>query len=140
MNIKMAGEYLNNLDVDTVEVFTFPQHKSGGNTIIAVPQLDLFTRKEIVSLQDWSSGKNKNTASLAPLLSTWKLKKPPFYQTDNQPIPLVIISHLPLCVVCLFFICLMSPSRKRMQMHSKRRMLLLKLNMDSGLFPIDRPF
>jgi hypothetical protein len=95
MNIKMAGEYLNNLEVDTVEVYTLPQHKSEGNTIIAVPQLDLFTRKEIVSRQDWSPDKTKYTASLSPLLSTWTLNKPPYYHADNQPVPLVIVSSRP---------------------------------------------
>ncbi len=95
MNIQTAGTFLDQLDVETVEVYALPQQKSEGSTVIAVPQLDLFTSKTIVSRQDWAVEKSEEISPLSSMLATWKLNKPAFYQVDSRPSPLVIISGSP---------------------------------------------
>ncbi len=95
MNIQAAGAFLNQLDVETVEVYALPQQKSEGSTVIAVPQLDLFTNKTIVSRQDWAAEKSKGISPLSSMLATWKLNKPAFYQAGSRPSSLVIISGSP---------------------------------------------
>ncbi len=92
MNIKSAGEFINGLTADAVEVYTLPQQKSEGSTVIAIPQLDLYTRKKIISLQDWSPWKAGHMLPLSPLLATWNMNKPSFYLAENQFLPLVVIS------------------------------------------------
>jgi len=96
MNIKMAGVFLNHLDADAVEVYTLPQQKSEGSTVMAVPQLDLFTGKKIVVRQDWAAQESKGISPLSSMLATWKLNKPFFYQAENRPFPLVILSGSPI--------------------------------------------
>lgn len=99
MNIKDAGEYLNTLDEKNIEVFVQPQEKSEGSTFIAIPLLDLFTDKEIVSRQTWPLTKPEHLSPYSPLLFTWKQKKPSYYSPDKEhaqsPRTLVIISATP---------------------------------------------
>lgn len=94
-NIQAAGAFLNRLDTETVEVYTLPQEKSGGSTVIALPQLDLFTDTKLVSRQEWSPDPSRHLPPLSPLLATWKLNKPLFYADDRPSGPLVIISASP---------------------------------------------
>ena len=96
MNIKRAGEYLNNLDEEIVEVFVQPQEKSEGSTFIAIPILDMFTDKKIVSRQGWPHTKPEHLSPYSPLLFTWKQNKPSYYEVNKDqtqpPRSLVIIS------------------------------------------------
>ena len=96
MNIKDAGEYLNTLDEDIVEVFVQPQEKSEGSTFIAIPILDMFTDKKIVSHQRWPQRKPDHLSPYSPLLFTWKQNKPSYYKVNKDqtqpPRSLVIIS------------------------------------------------
>ena len=48
INLKNAGQFLNSLDVEDIEVFTLPQKRSVVNPAAAVPVLDLFTDKRIL--------------------------------------------------------------------------------------------
>lgn len=95
VNIQRAGQFLNHLAVDTVAVYALPQGKSEGSTIIAIPQLDLFTSGKIVSRQHWAAGKSEGISPLSSMLATWQLKKPAFYQADTRPAPLVVLSGSP---------------------------------------------
>ncbi|MDF1577395.1 MAG: glycosyltransferase family 39 protein [Desulfobulbales bacterium] len=93
MNIMQAGRFLDSLPGETVEVYALPQSKSGGNTVLAIPQLDLFTHKKMVSRQDWITEQARRQPSLAPLLFSWKIGRPSFYTPDpaEKSPPLVVI-------------------------------------------------
>jgi hypothetical protein len=98
MNIKKAGETLNNLAGTYAEVAVLPQEKSEGSTFMAIPLLDLFTEKQIISRQEWPRTKPEHLSSFSPLLFTWEQNKPAYYTMDRagqQPSPLVIISSKP---------------------------------------------
>ncbi|MBU0480535.1 MAG: glycosyltransferase family 39 protein [Proteobacteria bacterium] len=94
MNIMEAGRFLDTLPGDTVELLALPQRTSGGNTVLAIPQLDLFTAKKIVSRQDWMGGEEGLWSSFAPLLFSWQIARPPFYRPEvgGAPLPLVVIA------------------------------------------------
>lgn len=82
-NLKKAGEYLDTLKSETVEVYALPQRMSTGNTFAVIPILDYFTDKKIFSPQEWSpaAGKHAGTSSLR---FTWEMKKPFFYSGRKQ--------------------------------------------------------
>lgn len=94
MNIMEAGRFLNTVPGDEVEVYILPQNVSSGNTALAIPQLDLFTDKRIISRQAWRQLGTGKLPTYAPLLFSWKIARPPFYAPGLQPVhrPLVIIS------------------------------------------------
>jgi 4-amino-4-deoxy-L-arabinose transferase-like glycosyltransferase len=96
MNIKRAGEYINNLGGELAEVHVQPQEKSEGSTFTAIPLLDMFTDKKIISRQRWPNTKPEHLSPYSPLLFTWKQNKPSYYGEDKDqtqsPHPLVIIS------------------------------------------------
>jgi hypothetical protein len=96
MNIKRAGEALNNLEDEFINVTVLPQETSEGSTFIAIPLLDLFTEKQIISRQSWPHTKPDHLSAHSPLLFTWTQNKPAYYELpeDQNPIPrpLVVIS------------------------------------------------
>lgn len=85
MNVMAAGRFLDTLPGEEVEVYVLPQKKSGGNTAMAIPQLDLFTSKRIISHQDWRQLAPDKPSSHAPLLFTWRISRPPFYAPGYLP-------------------------------------------------------
>ena len=84
MNIKKAGEALNQLETESVQVTVLPQRHSEGSTFIAIPLLDLFTKKLIVSPQKWPNNKPDYLSDHSPLLFTWLLKKPSYYERHDE--------------------------------------------------------
>jgi 4-amino-4-deoxy-L-arabinose transferase-like glycosyltransferase len=99
MNIKRAGEFINTLDEKYIEVAVLPQEKSEGSTFAAIPLLDLFTEKKILSRQRWPHSKPDHLSPYSPLLFTWKQNKPSYYKLNKDqtqtPRSLVIISSGP---------------------------------------------
>lgn len=111
INLKNAGQFLNSLDVDDIEVFTLPLKRSVVNPAAAVPVLDLFTDKRI--LYDY-----KRNMSFGPHLSkrrlqksslrfTWEYKNPVYYADSRkyrgETMAVVVISEdpvqtLPACI------------------------------------------
>jgi len=91
-NLKNAGEFLNTLKSEIIEVYALPQRISTGNTFAVIPMLDYFTNKKIYSPQDWSPAPDKPAAS--SLRFTWEMKKPSFYSRRKQEAcrPLLLIS------------------------------------------------
>ncbi|HER62968.1 MAG TPA: hypothetical protein ENO11_03225 [Desulfobacteraceae bacterium] len=92
MNIKMAGEALNDLGDKIVNVTVLPQENSEGSTFIAIPLLDLFTEKQIISRQRWPQAKPDHLSAHSPLLFTWTLDKPSYYKIheDKAPSPRIL--------------------------------------------------
>lgn len=94
MNLKEAGQYLDTLPFDAVDVHLLPQHESAGSTAAALPILDLYTSKELRLQQDWPGLSIENQhKKLSSLRFTWELSRPPFYPPaePNGPNPQVII-------------------------------------------------
>jgi len=95
INLKKAGQYLNTLPSDSVDVHLLPQHESAGSTAAALPILDLYTSKKLRLPQDWPGFSIDNQhKKLSSLRFTWELSRPPFYPlaVPNGTNPQVIIS------------------------------------------------
>ncbi len=91
-NVKRAGEYLNSLETQSVEVVTLPLRDPVVNPSVAVPLLDLYTKKEIVYRYhpDWfPPPKDIATSSLR---FTWEYKNPEYYQGSGvQESPILVV-------------------------------------------------
>jgi uncharacterized membrane protein (GlpM family) len=83
-NLRNAGEYLDSLKGSTVVVSALPQSESIGNTVAAIPIVDYFTKKRILSRQDWSKRSGSDDISTSSLRFTHELRKPAFY-SDYAP-------------------------------------------------------
>ena len=94
VNIQNAGKYLDTLKCETVIVHTIPQAGSSGSTKVAIPILDLFTAKRLVSLQEFAAGPDGKSIEKLPLRFTWEFKLPAFYRDDNlaSGLPAAVIS------------------------------------------------
>ena len=80
-NIKMAGEYLNSTDVNTVEVMVLPQLGSVVNPEISLSALDYHTEKYVVYKQNTLSGQitAPNNMHGSPVKFTWDYSVPAYY-------------------------------------------------------------
>lgn len=86
-NLAEAGKYLDTLPCASVEVFASPQRDSAGSTYAAIPILDYFTNKKIISPQVWSEHDGNARAGTSSMRFTWELKRPRFYAvTDAEDI------------------------------------------------------
>jgi hypothetical protein len=95
VNLKKAGQYLDTLPFDTIEVRLIPQHESAGSTAAALPILDLYTKKELRLQHDWPGLSIEDQhKKLSSLRFTWELSRPHFYHfaEPNGTGPQVIIS------------------------------------------------
>ena len=80
MNLKEAGQYLNTLPTDTVDVHLLPQHESAGSTAAVLPILDLYTSRQLRVSQQWPElSPGDQNKKLSSLRFTWELNRPPFY-------------------------------------------------------------
>ena len=98
-NLQQAGRYLDTLDSEAVEVFCLPQVNSYGNTVVAVPILDLYTERNIYQEQEWNTEEGLQRARNVSLRFTWELNQSAYYRDPKyavQKLPLVIISGAPI--------------------------------------------
>lgn len=93
MNIKNAGLFLDTLDAEAIEVCAAPQELSAGNTVMAIPQLDLFTRKQLI-VRNWPAAAPKDLPPYSPLRFSWEVQKPLFYSETGRtgPLPRLVIA------------------------------------------------
>lgn len=77
-NIKNAGEYLNTLDGDYVDIYALEQSSSSGSTFAAIPLLDYATGKHLVSPRQWPS-KITRESRTSSMRFTWEMKRPEIY-------------------------------------------------------------
>ncbi len=84
-NLKQAGEYLDSLAGEEVDVFVLPQLHALVNPVVSVPILDLFTHKHIVLRQDPIAAPSEETLSQSSLRFTWGYRSPAYYDpvTDD---------------------------------------------------------
>jgi len=76
VNLEQAGSFLNTLDIDAVEVFTAPQREYPVNPAVAVPILDLFTRKTIVYRYRPGASSPDEDARLSRFRFSWEYQNP----------------------------------------------------------------
>lgn len=79
VNLMRAGEYLDSLDVERVEVITLPRTRSIINPAVAVPILDLFTGKRIVHRGNPEPPPARSLIETSPLRFTWEFDIPPYF-------------------------------------------------------------
>ena len=84
MNLRDAGAYLDSLPGDAVEVRIRPQTQSAGNTEMAIPILDLYTRKRLVYRQEHVPRPTAERLQRSPLRFSWEYRQPRFYSEDTS--------------------------------------------------------
>ncbi|HYA32284.1 MAG TPA: hypothetical protein VED67_05940, partial [Thermodesulfovibrionales bacterium] len=96
VNLKTAGEFLNTVKGEKVEVYTLHEQDLALNPAVAVPLLDLFTRKQIVYRYD-PAFPEEEEAKNSPLRFTWEYKNPSYYSGGyrEENIPVAVISGGP---------------------------------------------
>jgi hypothetical protein len=103
VNLLEAGEHLDGMDVDAVEVYTVPQPQSVVNPAVVVPILDLFTEKQIIFGASRLAPPAPGLIATSPLRFTWEYATPAYYSPradsprtaavaviiarSNQPLP-----------------------------------------------------
>ena len=75
MNLKAAGEYLDTIAEERVDVFTLPQPGTEVNPAIAVPMLDLFTGKALFHLDDGIPRPAPPGLETSSLRFTWECER-----------------------------------------------------------------
>ncbi|GAB4389600.1 MAG: hypothetical protein Kow0025_15950 [Thermodesulfovibrionales bacterium] len=91
VNLKRAGRYLDAQAPGEVMVFTTPQ-RSTVNPAVAVPILDLFTKKRISYGYEPANVPGEESLRLAPLRFTWEYDNPRYYEPRGEgPWPLVAV-------------------------------------------------
>ncbi len=81
-NLKSAGAFLDNIDVELVEVLVLPQQRSIVNPQIAVAALDYHTNKTLLYL-DGEQPSHSSDISKSPVRFTWEYPIPDFYQNTH---------------------------------------------------------
>lgn len=110
VNLKKAGEFLDTSGSSPIEVHVMQPADSTGNLLVAVPIMDLFTRKTLIVDERIPVEQTAEEAGLSPLRFTWEFKNPSYYRnagsvTDmdsvavisdsaGEELPLYLISRL----------------------------------------------
>jgi len=96
VNLEQAGNFLNTLDIDALEVFTAPQRDYPVNPAVAVPILDLLTRKTIVYRYRPGASSPDEDVRLSRFRFSWEYQNPGYYTATAMGRPakraVVIIS------------------------------------------------
>ena len=97
VNLRDAGGYLDTLEGGAVDVYILPQTRSPGNTEMAIPLLDLYTRKKIVYRDQRSALSDTRAIALSSLRFSWEIRQPAFYADEGTDacLPVVLISGVP---------------------------------------------
>lgn len=95
VNLKEAGEYLNSIEGENIDVCVLPNKKSMINPSVFVPMLDIFTHKQICFHPDESFTPPQEKINTSSLRFTWEYKNPPYYTLGNDKAAMVVISNEP---------------------------------------------
>jgi hypothetical protein len=83
-NLANAGKYLDSLGITEAEVFTIPSENSFVNPAVAVPILDLFTKKHLIynyiEKKPYATGELSHT----PFRFSWEYKNPRYYTVTEK--------------------------------------------------------
>lgn len=95
-NLMAAGERLDAMEADRVEVFTLPQERSIVNPAVLVPILDFYTAKQVVYRDGALAPPDRQAIASSPLRFTWEFPTPAYYEPGpghNRDAVAVIASH-----------------------------------------------
>lgn len=84
VNLKKAGEFLDTSGSSPVEVHVIQPADPTGSLLVAVPIMDLFTRKILIVDERILAGQTANEAGLSPLRFTWEFKNPSYYRNAGN--------------------------------------------------------
>ncbi len=84
VNLKHAGEFLDTLDVNTVEAIAIPQQHYPVNPAVAVPLLDLYTHKRISYEYVPGASTPDEDYHTSRFRDSWEYVNPPFYAGDTR--------------------------------------------------------
>jgi hypothetical protein len=91
-NMKHAGEYLNSLEAESVEVVTLPLKDPVVNPSVAVPLFDLYTKKEIDYRYHPDQFPPPNDVATSALRFTWEYTNPEYYRRSAaQESPILVV-------------------------------------------------
>lgn len=82
VNLKLAGERMDSMGVDSVRVITSPQ-RSVINPDVAVPLLDLYTSASIAYEQEMNTDRARKEISKSSFRFTWTYNNPSYYSVDK---------------------------------------------------------
>ena len=121
-NLREAGYYIDTLPGDAVVVHVHPQRTSTGNTEMAIPLLDLYTRKRIIYRREHIVHPRAEQLQRSPLRFSWDVPLTSLYEdaTEHDAMPAVVISSEP------------SPSTGSVRQGGPR--LLAAFTSDTGIF------
>lgn len=97
-NLRDAARYVDTLPGTGIAVCVLPQLRSSGNTEMAIPLLDLYSRKNITYLRSAAGRPSPERMEMSPLRFTWETPLPSFYDMREEgtyAAPLVVISGEP---------------------------------------------
>lgn len=80
VNLEGAGQFLDTLDVDAVEVVTIPQQNYPVNPAVAVPLLDLFTHKRIFYHYVPGASTPDEDFHTSRFRDSWEYQNPLYYE------------------------------------------------------------
>jgi len=83
VNLKKAGEFINTLSVEKVEVIPIPSYPSILDLKTIVPLLDLYIKNKTLIYKGEVSSQGDSSVLLSPLRFTYEYKMPPFYKDDS---------------------------------------------------------
>jgi hypothetical protein len=95
VNLKDAGEYLNTLPENAIEVVTVAPGEPVANPAISVPLLDLFTHKQIRYRYRVESLLPREEILRSSLRFTWEYRNPAYYESSPEPsanMPVIVLS------------------------------------------------
>jgi len=96
VNLTQAGEYLDSMEADTIEIIVLPQARTIVNPVVSVPILDLFTQKMLLYRYDKNLLPRPVSVEKSSLRFTWEYRNPEYLLADTSTstnrIPIVIIS------------------------------------------------
>lgn len=96
VNLKHAGEYLNTLPGNAIEVVTIAPEEPAANPAVSVPLLDLFTHKQIGYHYRYESLLPPEEVLRSSLRFTWEYRNPAYYESSPEPagtMPVVVLSN-----------------------------------------------
>jgi hypothetical protein len=84
VNLKRAGEFLDTLEIEVVEVVTLPQKEYPVNPAINTPLLDLFTQKKIICKDDPGASSPAEAVSQSRFRFSWEYRNPGYYAPTDR--------------------------------------------------------
>ncbi|NOZ58076.1 MAG: glycosyltransferase family 39 protein [Euryarchaeota archaeon] len=93
VNLREAGEFLDQLEVEEVEVLTWVPPGMSYNPNITLPLLDLFTSKRLVYEHVEVVPPPREEILRSPIRFTWEYALPEFYLSNSSPEVVVVIQR-----------------------------------------------